>query len=206
MSHPEYRWRQLTPKQRAELLAWRQAREYPWHSPPHRADDDHLCFHITAACFEHRPCIGHTLARLDAFLQSLLALFAAHAAETFAWCVLPNHYHVLVQTPDIRVLLYDLGRFHGRTSYIWNSEENARGRQVFFRAVERAMRSDRHFWATLNYVHHNPVHHGYVERWTDWPWSSATEFLAHTEPEEAKRLWREYPLDDYGKGWDDPSL
>ena len=34
------------------------------------------------------------------------------------------------------------------------------GRKVFFRAVERAMRSDRRFWATLNYVHHNPVHHG----------------------------------------------
>ena len=38
------------------------------------------------------------------------------------------------------------------------------------RIVERAMRSDRHFWATLNYAHHNPVHHGYVARWTDWPW------------------------------------
>lgn len=113
---------------------------------------------------------------------------------------------MLVETADILGLLHKLGRFHGRTSYTWNGEENTRGRQVFFQTVERAMRSDRHFWATLNYVHHNPVHHGYVERWTNWPWSSATEFLAQTDLEEAKRIWREYPLDDYGRGWDDPDL
>ncbi len=206
MSPPQYRWRQLTPEQRAELLAWRQAREYPWHSPPHRADDGHLRFHITAACFEHRPHIGYSPARLDAFTRDLLALFAAHGGQTWAWCVLPNHYHALVETPDILGLLQALGRLHGRTSYTWNGEENARGRKVFFRVMERAMRSDRHFWATRNYVHHNPVHHGYVQRWPDWPWSSARQFLAETDPKEAKRLWHEYPLDDYGQGWDDPAL
>jgi putative transposase len=206
MSPSEYRWRQLTAQQRAELLAWRQTREYPWHSPPHRADTGRLRFHITAACFEHRPYIGHTPARMDAFSRDLLTLFAAHGSQTWAWCVLPNHYHVLIETMDILGLLHHLGRFHGRTSHTWNGEDQARGRQVFFRAVERAMRSDRHFWATLNYVHHNPVHHGYVQRWLEWPWSSATEFLAQTDPDEAKRLWREYPLDDYGQGWDDPAL
>ena len=65
------------------------------------------------------------------------------------------------------------------------------------------MRSDRHFWATLNYVHHNPVHHGYVEHWQDWPFSSAPEYLAEMGRAEAERLWLEYPVLDYGKGWDD---
>jgi len=68
------------------------------------------------------------------------------------------------------------------------------------------MRSQRHYWATLNYVHHNPVHHRYVERWTEWPWSSAPEFLAQTGQDEAKRIWLEYPLDEYGKGWDEPDM
>ena len=156
--------------------------------------------------FEHRPYIGHSPARLEAFTHELLALFEAHVGQTWAWCVLPNHYHALVETPDILSLLRALGRFHGRTSHAWNGQDQSRGRKVFFRAMERALRSDRHFWATLNYVHHNPVHHGYVQRWPDWPWSSAPEFLAQTDPAEAKRLWREYPLDDYGQGWDDPGL
>jgi len=206
MSPPTYRWRQLTAVQRAELLAWRKTHGQPWHSPPHSGDLGTRRFHITAACFEHRPYIGADPVRMDGFSRDLLAVLAASDRQVFAWCVLPNHYHALVETEDVLGLLRVLGRFHGRTSHAWNGQDGVRGRKVFFRAVERAMRSDRHFWATLNYVHHNPVHHGYVDHWPDWPWSSAAEFLAHTDPDEAKRLWREYPLDDYGASWDDSDL
>jgi hypothetical protein len=75
----------------------------------------------------------------------------------------PNHYHALVEATDIKRLLHELGLLHGRTSHDWNGEERARGRKVFFRAVERAMRSARHYWAMLKYIHHNPVRHGYAE-------------------------------------------
>ena len=206
MSEPEYRWRQLTPEQRAQLLGWRQQRGHPWHSPPHRPNFGHLRFHITASCYEHQYHLGQCRECMDAFARDLLTVFAALARQTFAWCVLPNHYHALVEAPDILGLLVELGRLHGRTSHTWNGEENSRGRKVFFRAVERAMRSERHFWATLNYVHHNPVHHGYVERWTDWPWSSAAKYLAQAGSAEAKRIWQDYPLGDYGKGWDDSQM
>ena len=143
---------------------------------------------------------------MEDFARDLLNVFSAHAKQTYAWCVLPNHYHALVEAPNILGLLHQLGRLHGRTSYTWNGQEDARGRKVFYRAVERAMRSERHYLATLNYVHHNPVHHRYVKRWTDWPWSSAAGYLAQTNPVEAKRIWQEYPLDHYGKGWDEPEM
>ena len=77
MSQPEYRGRQLTPKQQAGLLAWCKARGQPWHSPPHRPNFGHLRFHITAAGFERQPCIGHRPERMDAFARDLLAVFAA---------------------------------------------------------------------------------------------------------------------------------
>jgi putative transposase len=162
MSKPRYLWRQLTPKQRDELLVWRKDRGQPWHSPPHRPNFGHLRFLISAACYEHHDYIGKSPERMDAFSRDLLEVFAAGANQMFAWCILPNHYHALVGAPDIKGLLRELGRLHGRTSHAWNGADNARGRKVFFRAVERSMRSDRHFWATLNYVHHNPVRHGYV--------------------------------------------
>jgi putative transposase len=119
---------------------------------------------------------------------------------------LPNHYHALVEATDVKNLLSALGQLHGRTSYIWNGDEKVRGRKVFYRAVERAMRSDRHFFATLNYVHHNPVRHGYAVRWLDWRWGSAAEYLAQTGGEEARRIWQDYPIRDYGEGWDDPEM
>jgi putative transposase len=64
------------------------------------------------------------------------------------------------------------------------------------------MRSDRHFWATLNYVHNNAVHHGYVERWQDWPWSSATRFIEEMGRDRVKEIWKKYPILEYGKKWD----
>lgn len=54
----------------------------------------------------------------------------------------------------------------------------------------------------MNYVHNNAVHHGYVERWLDWPYSSAPRFLDEVGEEQARRVWHEYPVLDYGKDWD----
>ena len=120
--------------------------------------------------------------------------------------MLPNHYHALIETSDILGVLNDLGRMHGRLSYCWNGEENTRGRQVWCGVSERYMRTDAHFWATLNYVHNNPVHHGYAGCWQDWPFSSAQEYLAEMGRTFAEKTWREYPILDYGKGWDDAKL
>jgi putative transposase len=68
------------------------------------------------------------------------------------------------------------------------------------------MRSERHCWATLNYIHHNPIRHGYVKSWQDWPWSSASQFITHHGRDEAEKIWKEYPIHDYGADWDNPNL
>ena len=102
MSTPRYVWRQLNQIQREELLSWRKERGYPWHSPPHRPNFGHLRFLISAACFEHHHYIGHSAKRMDDFSRDLLAVFAAQARQTFASCVLPNHYHALVEAPELR--------------------------------------------------------------------------------------------------------
>jgi putative transposase len=76
-----------------------------------------------------------------------------------------------------------------------------------FPSLHRALHAFRAaFFATLNYVHSNPVHHGYVRRWTDWHWSSAAEYLESIGRDEAARLWKEYPVMDYGKKWDPSDL
>jgi putative transposase len=107
-----------------------------------------------------------------------------------------------LKTERIRELRDKLGQFHGRSSFEWNRIDNQRGRKVWHNCFEKPMKSERHFWATLNYVHHNPVHHGYVRRWSDWPWSSAAQYLEKVGVEEAKRIWLKYPILDYGKKWD----
>jgi putative transposase len=68
------------------------------------------------------------------------------------------------------------------------------------------MKSDGHFWASLNYVLHNAVHHRYVSRWDEWPWSNAAEYLKQVGREAAEVTWRRYPVLDYGKTWDAPDI
>ncbi|QTA88989.1 hypothetical protein [Desulfonema magnum] len=200
-----YKWKKMTPEQRAEAIKRRKARGYPWHGPPHRITRGRL-YHISATCYEHQPIIGKTFERMAEFEEELLSSVTRHAEQVLAWCVLPNHYHLHVDTPRIREAVGELGQLHGRTSFRWNGEENRRGRKCWHRCADRAIRSERHNWATLNYVLHNPVHHGYVRRWQDWPFSSARKYLKEVGREKALQRWRDYPLLDYGKGWDDPDL
>ncbi len=65
------------------------------------------------------------------------------------------------------------------------------------------MKSIGHFWATMNYIHHNAVHHEYVDKWEDWPFSSARRYLKAFGKDKAAEIWRKYPILDYGKRWDD---
>ncbi|HBJ84588.1 MAG TPA: hypothetical protein DDZ88_12100 [Verrucomicrobiales bacterium] len=161
---------------------------------------------ITAACYEHVAHIGLSPERMNAFTQAWLTVLGEHTQRVVAWVVLPNHYHALVATGEVLALLAALGQLHGRTSFHWNGEEHTRGRQVWCKAVETVMKSAEHFYATLNYVHHNPVKHRYAAKWTDWPWSSATGHLAEAGRAEVERLWRTYPVERYGAGWDDAEM
>jgi putative transposase len=150
--------------------------------------------------------VGASIERMQSFCAELLDVLQANCTTIHAWVVLPNHYHALVSTSDLNATLKPMGALHGRTSFEWNGEENARGRKVWFNVVDRTMRSERHYWSTINYIHHNPVRHGYVAKWQDWPFSSASEYLEQVGVEKAHEIWREYPLLDYGKGWDKPEM
>lgn len=197
-----YRWRKLSEDDQAALLHHRQQLQRPWHSPPHFVEGP-ARFHLTAACYEHADIIGSSPDRMTAFSNDLLTTLTKAGVNTHAWCLLPNHYHLLVQVPDLKAVIAALGRLHGRSSYSWNGEDGWRGRKVWCAPADRAIRNDAHFWATLNYIHKNPVKHGYVKHWQDWPFSSAADYLTSVGRDEAVRVWKASPILDYGSGWDD---
>ena len=202
---PKYKWRLLTEKERSELLEWRKLRGYPWHSPPHRPGSTSV-YHLSASCYEHKPHIGASVRRMREFCERLLETLAETSSVLYAWCVLPNHYHVVIQTAKVLDTIQALGRLHGRSSFEWNAQDGTRGRKVWFRCIERNIRGERHRLATMNYVHNNPVHHGYTENWHEWPFSSAQEYLEKLGYAKARQIWKAYPILDFGKGWDDPGL
>jgi putative transposase len=200
-----YRWRQMSEQEREVVLSERKQRNQPWHSPPH-LDNDSGLYLVTATCFEHSSIIGASVGRMSAFSDILRTTLSQEPVSQFAWVVLPNHYHAVVRAPSSRGLIRTLGQMHGRTSRQWNLEDGTAGRQVWFNAMERGIRSERHFWASVLYVFNNPVKHRYVERWQEWPFSNAIEWLDAVGRERAIRLWKDFPIDDYGREWDPPDL
>jgi putative transposase len=197
-----YLWRSLTEKQRDEVREYRRLQRYPKHSPPHFDHDGRARYLLTAACYEHRHIVGKSPYRMSECESSVLAICKELSEEIYAWSFLPNHYHLLLETDWMKELRKELALFHGRSSFEWNAEDNSRGRQVWHNCVERKIRSERHFYAALNYVLNNAVQHGYVDRWQDWPWSNASQYLKETGVERAAEIWREYPILNFGKSWD----
>ncbi|MCF7816379.1 MAG: transposase [Kiritimatiellales bacterium] len=196
-----YRYKNLAPEKQRELLHHRRICGLPLHEPPHFADGIRT-YHIAAACYEHRHVLNTSARRTD-FAETLMAsLEAIDGPELFAWAILPNHYHLLIRC-NLDQLRPALGKLHNRTATRWNREDGTPGRKVWFRFTDRFMRSDRHFMATVNYIHANPVHHGYVESATDWPWSSLHQWLEQYGREKLVALWHAYPVLDMGKGWDE---
>ena len=192
----------MSDEERHQALKIRRGRKFPWHSPPHLDFEGAHQYLISSTCYEHAPIIGRSAERLTECEQGLLEVCHNFCRSLYAWCILPNHYHAVIKTDQIKELRHSLGQLHGRSSFTWNAEDNSRGRKVWHNCFERPIKSKRHFWATLNYVHHNPVHHGYVDRWQDWPWSSATEFVEVVGRARALELWLRYPILDYGTKWD----
>jgi putative transposase len=199
-----YNWRNMTETQRIEVLQLRQRLGQPWHGPPHGLEKH--WHHISATCYEHRPILGSAPERMAAFESDLLTQLAPVSEGVSAWCVLPNHYHVLLQAISLPAVRKAVGRLHGRTSHDWNAEDGQQGRTCWHRCLPKAVKSESHRWATLNYIHHNPVHHGYAAHWQDWPFPSAGRYLESVGREFAERMWRAHPLYDFGKGWDEPDM
>jgi putative transposase len=161
-----------------------------------RQDDTLYLF--TATCFNHATIMHSPIRRDELFEQFLLA-----GIEIHAWVILPNHYHVLAHITLFETLSQVFGRIHGYTSHAWNKEDACQGRKVWFRYTDRMIRSERHYYTTLNYIHYNPVKHGWINSPYDWNANSVHWYQECKGRDWLRDLWETYPVRDYGHGWDD---
>ena len=195
-----YEYSTLTAEQRRELVEERLSRGYPPHSPPHPLRD-HLLYMLTASCYRH-ACHMESRARRDQLLDELFEVFITRGTEIRAWVVLPNHYHLLAHVNDFDALGNCFRLVHARMSLHWNTADAAPGRKVWYRFTDRAIRSEAHYHTTLNYIHYNPVKHGWTQSPYDWTHSSVHWYLQHFGREWLRDLWTRHPVRNYGRGWD----
>ena len=87
-------------------------------------------------------------------------------------CLMGNHYHLVLETPapNLDKGMRDLNGGYARAF----NERHGRKDHVFGRRYwSKSIESEEQYEATLEYVLHNPVHHGFVRRREDWNWASA---------------------------------
>ena len=125
-----YLWRKMNEKQREDTMNYRRTQRFPKHSPPHFDFGGERQYLITAACYEHAHIIEESSERMTDCETEVLETCEKYSTAIYAWCVLPNHYHILLKTQQIKALRNEIGLFHGRTSFKWNGEDESRGRQI----------------------------------------------------------------------------
>src|SRR6266436_426773 len=104
----------------------------------------------------------------------------AAKVDVWAWCLMPNHVHLILVPSDPDGLRRALARVHRAYAGVIQARRKRTGHfwQGRFGAV--AM-DEAHLAAALRYVALNPVRARLVERAEDWRWSSVHAHLAARE-------------------------
>jgi REP element-mobilizing transposase RayT len=114
-----------------------------------------------------------TLPGIPELIERALLRFDGERYSLLAWCIMPNHVHVMIETrPGHR-----LDRIvHSWKSFTAHTANQLLGRAGSFWAPEyfdRYMRDDAHLAATLAYIENNPVKAGLCREPREWEFSSA---------------------------------
>jgi putative transposase len=181
----------MSPKERHDIIQARKDQGYPYHGIPHQV---HLpgCFMISAACYEHAPILIDPQRRSE-FEDRILSSLKEEEIEIDAWSILTTHYHLLIQIPDYAKLPTFIHRLHNGTSYEWNKEDGCRGRKVWFQYFDRFIEDEKQYFQAMNYIHINPVKHGYVEDPYAWQWSSLGLYEGVEGRDWLRRTWKKFP-------------
>lgn len=119
-----------------------------------------------------------------AHFLNLYAKYIDPVAETFAYCLLRNHFHLLIRTRTeeevIKTLrVSDPDQISKHFSNFFNAYAKAinkayvRTGSLFQHPFGRApVTNSGHFYRLILYIHHNPQKHGFVEDYRDWKYSS----------------------------------
>lgn len=151
------------------------------HGPAHWLFEPGL-YMVTAGTYLKLPHLNSG-DRLNLFLQSLFDYSAEFRWDLRAWAILANHYHFVAVSPtEANTLRKFLGKLHMRTAKQLNTWDNTPRRRVWFQYWDSHITFERSYLARLNYVHHNPVHHGIAAVAENYKWCSASWFSRNASP------------------------
>ena len=165
------------------------------HQPVHLYFDDQIYF-LTAHTYLNQYRMKADLEK-QKILHKIKNFLHEFDYQFYAWVILENHYHVLFKSQKGKDLSKIFGKIHGGYSFEMNQLQNCRGRKIWQNYWDWCIRSKKDFWTHFNYIHHNPVKHGYVNKMEDYRFSSYNYWSRRKGYDWMTSVLEQYPIIDF---------
>ena len=97
-----------------------------------------------------------------------------------AYCLMKNHYHLLVQTPDAN-LSRCMRHIDGVYTQRFNRAHHQDGQLFRGRYKSILIDADSYLLELTRYIHRNPIEAGIVKRMEQYPWTSHSGYLSDSK-------------------------
>jgi REP element-mobilizing transposase RayT len=147
---------------------------------PLRIEYPGAVYHVTFRGNEKKPVFKDEQDRLN-FLNTL-----QHANKRYNWichayCLMTNHYHLLVETPDGNLSI-GMRQLNGVYTQLFNNRHGRTGHLFQGRYKAILIQKDSHLLEVCRYVVLNPVRAKMVETLEEHPWSSYLATAGRAKP------------------------
>jgi putative transposase len=135
-----------------------------------------------------------------AFEKVLIEAHQRHPLPLLDWCLMPNHWHMVVYPRSDRQVT-DFFRWLTHTHSIrWHASHKAVGIGPLYQGRFKTLpvETDDHLLTLLRYVGRNPLRAKLVTRAQQWRWCG--EFVRQKGPEPLKSILGDWPV-DRPNGW-----
>lgn len=113
-----------------------------------------------------------------AYLQILSIALGKHATRCLAYCLMPNHVHLMLVPSSVDGLRATLSSAHTTYAQRVNRAQAATGHLFQGRFASYPM-DEAHMMVAARYIENNPVKAGMVKQAEQWPWSSAHSHISN---------------------------
>ena len=137
---------------------------------PHREEVEDGIFHVYARGNAKQAVYIDDADRLT-YLRLLGMTIEKRRWRCLAYCLMENHVHLLVETPNANLAL-GMQWLHGLYARTFNERHGRVGHVFQGRYGAVRITSDAQLWGTLRYIALNPVEAGMCSRPDDWRWGS----------------------------------
>ena len=142
---------------------------------PLRLAFENACYHITSRG-NRKKRIFYTDKDRSAFLEKLNKTFNKHSAVCYAYCLMDNHYHLLIKTPRANI---SQAMHYLNTSYTnrFKAAHYITGSILQGRYKSILVDEDSYGIVLSAYIHLNPLRAGIVEDLREYKWSSYLNYV-----------------------------